>query len=32
MKAEKTRDGAKLTMTVEGSIDTVTAPQLESEL
>ena len=32
MKADKTRDGEKLTMTVEGSIDTVTAPQLESEL
>ena len=32
MKAEKTRDGAKLTMTVEGSIDTVTAPQLEGEI
>ena len=32
MKAEKIRDGAKLTMVVEGSIDTVTAPQLEAEL
>ena len=32
MKAEKTRDGAKLTIAVEGSIDTVTAPQLEGEL
>ena len=32
MKAEKIRDGAKLTMVVEGSIDMVTAPQLESEL
>ena len=32
MKAEKTRDGAKLTVAVEGSIDTVTAPQLEGEL
>ena len=32
MKVEKRRDGAKLTMVVEGSIDTVTAPQLEGEL
>ena len=32
MKADKTRDGEKLTMTVEGSIDTVTAPQLEGDL
>ena len=32
MKAEKTRDGARLAMTVEGSIDTVTAPQLEGEM
>ena len=32
MKAEKTRDGAKLTMTVEGSIDTVTAPELQAAI
>jgi anti-sigma B factor antagonist len=32
MKTEKLREGGKLTLKVEGNIDTVTAPQLESEL
>ncbi len=32
MKLEMTKDGGKLTVSVTGSIDTVTAPELEKEL
>ncbi len=32
MKIDKTLDGSKLTMSVEGRLDSITAPMLESEL
>ena len=32
MNIVKTRDGGKLTLTLEGRLDTATAPQLEGEL
>lgn len=32
MNIVKKRDGSKLTMTVEGRLDTTTAPQLEAEV
>lgn len=32
MTVNKTKDGNKLTIKIEGKVDTVTAPQLEKEL
>ncbi len=32
MTINKTKDGAKLTVALEGRLDTTTAPQLESEM
>lgn len=32
MTINKTKDGSKLTMALEGRLDTTTAPQLENEL